>query len=247
MGNEVVNWSERLASSAKEVAALERPSLSTVSVRSGMLSYMGQPVPGNKLRVVIVASAFQNRYYDKPFDPNNPANPVCFALSLDGIDMVPDPASTEIQNPSCSGCPKNEWKSDPKGGKGKACKAARRLVLIPESSATSELAKKAEMAMMTLPVTSQKNWANYVNGIASEYQRPPWGMITEITVVPDPKTQFQVKFDAVGMVPEEALGPVNGRIEAAQVVLMQPYDEEGLAKEKEAAKAGSKPKDGKKY
>jgi hypothetical protein len=242
MGTEVVNWKERLATSAKDVAALERPQLSTISLRGGFIQYMGQPVPGNKLDVVVVASGFQKRYYDKPFDANKPVNPVCFALSLDGQDMVPSDESTDKQAETCDACPMGAWGSDPKGGRGKACKDARRLVVIPVAALTDdEAVKKAEMAMITLPVMSQKYWANYVNQIASEYERPPWGMITQITTKPDPKAQFLVQFNAVGTVAEQFLGPVHGRIEMAQQTILTPYEENQQAPEP------VKPKDGKKY
>ncbi len=245
MGNEVVNWSERLASSAKEVAALERPSLSVISVRAGILSYLGQPVPGNKLDVIVIASAFQNRYYDKPFDPNNPANPVCFSLSLDGEDMVPSEDSVDKQNHDWASCPMFQWKSDPRGGKGKACKSARRLAIVPASVVqTPEAIAKAEMAMLTLPVMSGKNWANYVNAIASGYQRPPWAVITEVRTEPDPRSQFQVKFDIKGLVEENALGALHGRIEGAQSVLLTPYEESQEADNKPAQ---ATPKPDRKY
>jgi hypothetical protein len=243
MGTEIVNWEERLASSAKEVAALERPSLSIISVRGGIISYMGQPIQQNKLDVVVLVASFQNRYYDKPFDPNKPENPVCFALSLTGDDMVPHDDSPDKQSETCSGCPMNEWGSDPKGGRGKACKAARRLAVIPANALekVDEIAK-AEMAMITLPVTSGKNWANYVNSIASQYQRPPWAVITEVRTEPDMKTQFQVKFSCKGIVENEALGAIDSRIESARTVLMTPYEEN-----QQSDKPAAEPKAGRKY
>lgn len=133
------------------------------------------------------------------------------------------------------------WGSDPKGGRGKACKSARRLAVIPAGQITSlEAIAKAEMAMLTLPVTSGKNWANYVNAIASQYQRPPWAVVTEVRVEPDMKSQFQVKFDVKGFIGEEYLEAVHSRIEGAQKTLLTPYEDQPQVESKA-------PKEGRKY
>lgn len=236
MNTEVVRWDEELARQAKEVAALERPSLSNISLRSGVMMLNGMQVPGNKLQCVIIASAFQNRFYKDRFDANNPSSPVCFSLSPTGVDMVPHADSVDVQSESCEDCPQYKWGSDPLGGRGKACKATRRLALLPASALAGGLdnaVKQAEMAVLTVPVTSGKNWANYVNSIAVEFQRPPWGMLTEITVQPNPETQFEVKFQAAGIVKDDTtLGELHKRIPAAEVILLTPYDATGNSEEK---------------
>jgi hypothetical protein len=219
-----VNWEDQMAADAKEVATIERTSLSQISLRAGVMMFQGMPVPGNKLQCVVVGSAFQNRYYKDKWDPNNPSNPACFSLSLDGRNMVPHESVEEPQSNTCDSCPQFQWKSDPGGGRGKACKSGRRLVVLPAQSVKDGGAKKAEMAMLTIPVTSAKNWSTYVNGAAVEYRRPPWGLLTEISVAPDAKTQFQVRFETIGIVNEQYLGDVHSRIGLAQDVLMTPYD-----------------------
>lgn len=225
--NELTRWEDTLAKEAKQVAALERPALSQISTRAGQLVYQGQPVPGNKLPCIVIASAFENRYYDRPFDPNNRSAPKCFSLSLTGDDMVPSEEVKEPQSPACSGCKLNQWGSDPKGGKGKACKQVRRLALLPAAAVATGGSKTTEMALISIPVTSARNWANYVNQCATEYSRPPWALITEISTEPNAKTQFQIIFKTMGMVGDEYLGDMQKRIELAQNVLLEPYDTSG--------------------
>jgi hypothetical protein len=233
-----VQWADRLATEAKEVAALERPSVAQISLKGGVMMYQGQKVPGNKLGCIVVSSVFQHRYYSKAYDPNNLANPDCFALSLSGEDMVPHEDSKEKQAANCNDCPHFKWGSDPKGGRGKACRASRRLAVIPaipKDGDPVEFVKKAEIAILTLPVTSIRNWGNYVNQLANEYRRPPWSVFTSIEVEPDPKKQFSVGFQCTGIAADEGvLGALHGRRDAIDEILMTPYDASGDGEKEEA-------------
>jgi hypothetical protein len=58
--------------------------------------------------------------------------PKCFSRDL----INPDPSCTQRQSDSCSNCPQNAWGSDPKGGRGKACREVRRLFVLPEGRMT---------------------------------------------------------------------------------------------------------------
>ena len=233
------SWREKLAQQAKEAAAKERPSVSKISLRAGVIKYGDQPVKGNILPAIVLLAAHRNTYYDKPFDPNNLANPVCFALSVSGDGMeahpnVPDenvPAAG-LEKPratprSCDGCAFNDWGSDPKGGRGKACKETRRLIVLPADAADSvDNAKNAEMAIIDIPVTSGKNYSNFVNGLAAGAQVPPWAAITDISTQPDAKTQFKVTFTPKQVISDDAvLEALHARFEEAERVAMIPYDE----------------------
>lgn len=233
------SWREKLAQQAKEAAAKERPSVSKISLRAGVIKYGDQPVKGNILPAIVLLAAHRNTYYDKPFDPNNLANPVCFALSISGDDMeahvnVPDenvPAAG-LEKPratprSCAGCALNDWGSDPRGGRGKACKETRRLIVLPADAADSvDSAKNAEMAIIDIPVTSGKNYSNFVNGLAAGTQVPPWAAITDISTQPDAKSQFKVTFTPKQVISDDAvLEALHARFEEAERVAMIPYDE----------------------
>lgn len=229
------SWKERLAADAKAAAAKERPSVSKISLRAGQLKYGDQPVKGNVLPCIVLLAAHRNTYYTTAFDPNNLANPACFSVSVDGDQMeahenVPDENVPEFdarQVRSCQGCPKNEWGSDPKGGRGKACKEGRRLIILPADAAESaEAAKAAEMAIIDIPVTSGKNYANFVNGLAAAAGVPPWAAITDVSTQPDAKTQFKVTFTPKQVVEDEAvLEALHARMAEAERIALQPYDE----------------------
>lgn len=248
MGTEVMRWEDELARDAKEVASLERPAITQISLRAGMMAYRGVPIPGNKLKCVIIASAVERRYDTKPFDPANISPPDCFALSVTGIDMAPDPASADPQASKCDSCPMNAWQPNPKrpGKNHKPCKERRRVVLVPADSVESGSVRGVEMAMLAIPVTSVKHWAAYVNRIASEYNRPPWGMVTEVSVTPNPQTQFEVKFEPLDVIPEDHLPHVHARIAGAKEAALVPYDKSGYMVPEDAPE-DKKPKKPAKY
>jgi len=237
MENLPVDWKSEMANQAKAAAALERPKLSNLSTRGGILAYQDTPIPGNKLPCVVVGSVFENRYYIEKFNPNKPATPDCFSLSVDGDNMVPHEKSPSAQHTQCSGCPLNEWNSAPEGGKGKACKEVRKIIVIPLDSLENGVAK-AEMAILGIPVMSVKNWRDYVNKIAAENSRPPWGMITEISVVPDARSQFKVNFSALGLVADHLLGDLAAKTSEGISILMQPYTP--IVEEPEAPSKGKR-------
>ena len=70
-------------------------------------------------------------------------------------------------------------------------------------SGTSQIGCKiaaAERIYLKVPVTSVKEWGKYVHGVAAEFKRPPFAVITTISAVPDDKTQFKVTWKCKGKV-----------------------------------------------
>ena len=233
---DLVNYDEELAKLAKAATKTERPDTSTIGTKSGILTYNKQPVPNNKLDCIIIASTHVNLYYDEKFDQNDPKNPVCFAYSEDPDEreMVPHPASSKPQADRCADCWANKWNSDPEGGRGKACKNSRRLALIPGGTT-------AEIATLSLPVTSVNNWGMYVNKIATLFSRPPLGIITQIGTVPDVKSQFKITFLNLELVDKGMLAGLFEKAKLARELIEkvyepnpEPTEEQQEAKEKKA-------------
>lgn len=220
---EIVDYEKLMADMAKQATAHERPTSSTVKVRSGIIHYNGDPVKGNKLDVVVIASTHANLFYDKEWDPDDMSSPVCYAYSPDGENMRPHPKAEKPQHEDCDGCRHNKWGSDPKGGRGKACSNRRNLMMIPVPDTPEEI-MKTEVAIMTLPVTSVKEWGNYVNLISATFGRPPLGMMTQIGVEPHVKHQFHVKFDAKGPIGVEYIRPTMDKVAASMELLEKVYE-----------------------
>jgi hypothetical protein len=221
-GTSVVSWQAELAALTTQVAETEKPSGNWVSFKGGQLTIGGNRMPGDKAKVIVVGSVFENQWYKERYDPNNPTSPHCYAIAEHDEDLKPHPDAADPQAPSCAECPKNAWKSDPNGGKGKACKNVRRLALLSEADLDD--IEKAEFAVAKMPVTSVKNWSTYANQIANVLKLPPLAVITEMSVQPDPKTQLQVNFELVDKVPQDLLPALLAKRKDALPLLNAGYD-----------------------
>lgn len=217
--NAVVSWSDKLAGMADEVLdEVGADKGQFIGTRGGVLSFGGAPIPGDEMAVIIMDSIHENAYYTGKFDSENPAPPVCFAFSRTGKEMAPHELSSAPQCTKCEGCDKDEWGSADTG-KGKACKNIRRLGLLPIGSFTKDndfvmtdtpatCIATSEIGFLKIPVTSVKNFTNYVKTIGTAGRRPPFAVITKIKTVKDAKTSFKIIFEKVCDVPDELMDAV---------------------------------------
>ncbi len=248
-GKSMTKWDEELAKRAAIAMGMEEASLgggNFVSTRAGVLKYRDNPVPGNKMNVIILDHIFENDWYEHEFDADNPANPDCFALGKSAATLAPHENATQPQHPKCQDCPlggKEAWGTSDKG-RGKACKNTRRLIMITEDALKD--IENAQAAMIKIPVTSVKAWAGYVKSLTDTLKRPALGVVTEISLVPDTKSQFKMQFKLKENVPNEHLDALFKKADAVQATLMQPYqpmDEDergGKSRAKSGGKAGAK-------
>lgn len=242
-GKELTNWEQRMAAEAKAVALVERPGMSTISLRSGIMSYMDAPVPDNKMNVVVINSCIEQSWYDQDFDADRIVPPYCFALGKPGEEQFLSPHEVvpedQRQSDLCVNCEKFKWGSG--RGKGKACGTRRRLVIIPASALLDpDSLQSSEMAVLKVPVTSVKNWSTYVNLVAAETQRPTWGVVTEVSVKPDPKTQFKVFFERKDVVDVSLLPKLEPLLRQSLTLTFTPFDMSQPAEE--AEESGGKQK-----
>lgn len=229
-------WEQRMAEAAKKSAKAEKAvsGLRGISIRGGVLTVDDQPVPGNELDVVVLVALHENQWFPKPFDPDTPAIPDCYAFGdLDAEDpedgMAPHPESQDKQgddNGLCANCWANVMGSAERG-KGKACRNVRRLALVTADALESaEAMAEAEVRVLKIPVTSVKGWALYVrNTLSEELQRPCWGVVTTIKVTPDPKTQLKVHFTFKELIDfdDELFEALDKRINEVKPQLTAPY------------------------
>ena len=89
--------------------------------------------------------------------------PTCSAL--DNKTGVGDPGR------KCDACQLNEYGSDPKGGRGKACKNIRRVYLLVEGEILPYL--------LALPPTSLDDFNIYMRRLTSKYKSPYYGVISK--------------------------------------------------------------------
>lgn len=244
-GKAMVSWDEELAKQAALASGMEASTSlggNFISARGGVLSYKDANIPGNKMNVVVLDHMLENVYYEGRYDPENPSPPSCFAFGRDDNDMAPHELASDPQNDKCKTCPMNQWGSAEQG-RGKACKNSRRLALITEGDLKD--IENAEVAFLKLPVTSVKNWAGYVRQVADQFKRPPLGVLTEISVVPNAKTQFEIKFRLLGTIDGgDDIGALLDKKKSVQQQLFQPYqprdEEEQPARKPARGKVGGK-------
>ena len=255
----LANWDEELAAQAAAAAAMEE-STSTgqfFGLKGGILTFNDSPLPGNQMAAIVLDSVLENVYFNGAYDPDTPQSPVCFAFGRDEREMAPHPnvdttEGFERQCESCHGCEKNQFGSA-ETGRGKACRNTRRLAIISGGTLnhkTDEFTPCDEAAVasavigyMKLPVMSVKGYAAYVKNLSGTLRKPPLAMFTKISVVPDPKSQFRVIFEALEPVPNELLPGIMTRVAEAKQSIEQPYtpvDAEAFEQAKPAARRGAK-------
>lgn len=231
----VANWDEELAKQAAEAAKTEESTATGAffSMKAGVLSLNDSPMEGNQIAAVITDSILENVFYGSDYDADEPKGPLCFAFGRTEEEMAPHKACVEAGtavHETCSGCPNNEWGSADKG-RGKACRNIRRLGIVAAGKLDKndvfeenfENVESSSIAFMKLPVTSVKGYSAYVKSAAASLKRPPHGVITHIKVVPDAKSQFKVTFQALGMVPNEAMGDIMAKHAETKATIEQPY------------------------
>lgn len=247
-GTAIVDWEKEMEAQAELAAGAQRSTGGGgkfFSMKAGVLSFDGSPMPGNRMAVVVIADTMENSYYDEDFQEGVPASPKCFAFAkheeaLEPHTAVDNDPYFERQHDVCSGCPRNEWGSARKG-RGKACANVMRLAMIPAGTFSEKGTgrskalefdglidddthyAKADVAFMKLPVMSVKNYAGWVKTVAADLKRPPHGVFAEIWVEPDPRSQFKVMFEVIDKVPNELLNTIMARHKKEQAAIDFPY------------------------
>lgn len=233
----VVKWDEELAKYAEAAATAEAKTGGGqfFGTKGGILTWADAPVPNNEMAVVVIDTVFENVYYEGEYDPDTPQAPTCFAFSHDEDMLSPHKVVVEAgqkQNDKCEGCEHNEFGTANRG-RGKACRNTRRLAMIPAGQFDRSGAfdmfedvshyETAAVGYMKLPVTSVKGYANFVKQVAAGLKRPPFGIVTKVKVLPDPKNQFKVTFEPVEKLPDELIGAIMQRREEVVPTIDFPY------------------------
>jgi len=163
------------------------------------------------INVVVLDWVTERVYYDKPFNPQIPAPPVCSAVGNDISTLTPGESVANPQHETCAGCKRNEWGSAPTG-RGKACSERRRLAVVAPDATVDT----APMKISVSP-TGLKAFDNYVLGMEVE-QKMPIQHLTYIGFNPD--VDFpQLKFRAGPELDDEVLSTMMRLRQLAQPML----------------------------
>ena len=229
-GTNLVQFDEELAKQAQAYRQTEAASATGnfIGTAAGILSWRGAPIEGNKMDCIVLTSVFENDYYKDAFDKDNPTPPACYAFATSQDALAPHESAEDKQgdaNGLCAGCWANGFGSAADGGRGKACQNRRRLAVIPASGKlTAEGVKTAELAYFRVPVLSVAGFSNHVMQVADLFKRPPFGVVTELSLVPDAKSQFRALFKIKAPIEDrEALTALMARSHDAAAAIQFPY------------------------
>ncbi len=222
MSKELTTWEKRLADDAKDVAKLEQPTTTKISLRNGILSIDDQPLEGNKMMCVIVGALHEQVKYNEAWSPDKVIPPACYALHAEPAAkgaMAPDDNVPVPLNEDCNTCQLRQFG---KNREKPECQSRRRIAVVAWNS-DNTLAD--DIYTMSFPqYSSGKQFSAYANEVSLREQRPPWGVITEVSAMPHPKWQFLVQYETKGLVPDDVMGAVYVKVDAAQAALSMPYD-----------------------
>lgn len=213
----VVSIQEELKAQAAAMAGRTQPASGSnikLTKDKKFLLPNGQKVDG-PLELVVVDFVSRNKFYDRPFDQNNPVAPACFAIGLEPKQMVPSDSSPEKQSDDCASCPLNQFKSS-SNGKGKACKNTRYLAVLPPDATEDE-----ELWFLEVSPTGLKSFDGFVNSTMRTFQMPPISVVVDVDF--DPNADYQtLTFSNVR--PNENLAVHFPRQTEAMEVLMADID-----------------------
>lgn len=243
------NWEQEMAEDASKAVQAEANTGGSayLSIRAGVLSFQGNPLPDNSFDGAVLGAAFENAYYEGDWDPDSPSSPVCFAVGQEEAALAPHPDSPKPQSAQCKGCPKNAFGTADKG-KGKACKNSRRLALLHSDYLRSPAAvAESPVVMLKVPPTSLTAWAQFVKKCGNVLNKPPYAVVCRVKASPDPKVQVRVSFDFADAVKEKPLLAAlfaRHRDPAVAEGLLRPFQarEEQAPKSRKPAKPGGRGK-----
>ena len=191
-----------------------------IGFKNAILKVDGQPVPGNKAEVRVLAAIAERAWYAGAYDPDVAQVPACYALdSTEPHEDAPEP-----QAATCAECPKNKWGSAPPRpgsntpGKGKACREGARVIMV----AAGTPLKIAPMYTAKIPVTSLQAVNTFVDRCASA-GKLTGEFVATLSVTEDKKSFFKVHLDIKEHTPDMDMMLLMKKQDDAYELAMTPY------------------------
>lgn len=230
------NVREQMAAEAAEIIAsrVAAPTGSRIAIdQSKQFKLPDGTMVRDALDVIVVDFVAAQFWYEKAFDRDQLAPPMCFAIGLDPKALVPSPNGLiqQSEGKSCSECWAFQWGSDRNGGRGKDCSTNVLLAcLFPDATPESPL--------MTVRVssTAAKHFNSYVSLLARVHSLPPYAFATSLRF--DPSVSYaSLRFVDPRPLDDETLAVVMSHREAARQLLMTEPDmtQARLEREKQEA------------
>lgn len=146
---------------------VEPPSGYLIGTKGKVFTLPDGSASDGPLVCVVLDWCTANTYFEGIYNPKDIQPPACFALSKEPAKAEPSKHSPKIQAENCTDCPKNAWGSDPQGGKGKACKNTRRLLVAP-----ADATDKTQPWVLSVSPTGLKHFDKFINTLADMGTHP---------------------------------------------------------------------------
>jgi len=186
MSTEMQSIQEQLQAELNQLGNTVAPPASRkISIKGKQFTLPDGTTHQGPMQAVILDHINFNAYYKKPYDPQNPAPPDCFALHKTIPEMAPHKEAAEPQSEDCGSCPMNQFGSA-STGKGKACRNKVRLAVAPANAALDDEPMTIEVAPSSI-----KTWSSYVNKLRQQSILPVQ-VVTKISF--DPNAAFPVLY-----------------------------------------------------
>jgi hypothetical protein len=249
-GTELQPWEAKLAAKAVEAqqtAASTGGSTKSIGTRGGVFTIDGAEVDGKEMELIVLDFIVDVTYYSESFDSDEIVPPTAFCLSRyekpPSGSGLPEPVWADGSHPDFAGREINstdefQWGSADKG-RGKAAKSRRRLIVVPEGWLEDHDHPDNAPRKLMVPVTSGTSWDKYVKDL-KPHNRPPCGVLTKVTISPDPKYQFKLGFKMMGLIENDSMGDVLDLVDNIQDDLFRPYANYDQEPEEKPAKGSGK-------
>ena len=176
--NQIVNASQMAPASSRFAAVPQENDLAGgITGGYGLITYKGKvwtikhqgqemvlmrpdgDGPRNSIELVILKANphLSKIWYENGYVEGSNAPPDCSAAN----GLKPDAGVPKPQHAVCATCPKNQWGSDPRGGKGKACGDSRRLAVVPLQDIPNE--SLGGPLLLRVPAASLQDLAAFSN------------------------------------------------------------------------------------
>lgn len=175
-GGSIVSLKEQMAAELAKVAEKTLPPTGAkIKAAKGMFK-LPDGTETDTLEIVVVDFITAHNFYPGKFDPKNIVPPVCAARGEIPTALAPFDDSPDKQSEGCAACPMNQFGSD---GEGKACKNSRLLAVLPPDAAEDD-----PIWLLEVSPTAIKGFDGYVGSVARQFQLPPIGVVTTVTLDP---------------------------------------------------------------
>ena len=162
MSTEMQSIQERIKAELANVRkSVAPPASNRISLQGRKFTLPNGTTDNGPMTAVVLDHRNFNRYYTKPYDPQNPVPPQCFAIAKQFEDLSPE-NHDNVEDPqasACSECPMNQFGSAP-NGKGKACRNIVRLAIVAPDATTD-----TQPMTLEVPPSALKHWNRFVNDL----------------------------------------------------------------------------------